>query len=48
MREAARLADAGQLHPRVDPNRFNLNTAEEAYQYVESGDTAGKVVVEVE
>lgn len=48
MREASRLADAGQLHPRVDPNRFSLNTAEEAYQYVESGDTTGKVVVEVE
>ena len=48
MGEAARLADAGQLHLRLDPNRFTLNTAEEAYQYLESGDAGGKVVVEVE
>ncbi|MDR7134390.1 NADPH:quinone reductase-like Zn-dependent oxidoreductase [Lysobacter niastensis] len=48
MREAARLADAGQLRLRIDQNRFTLNTAEEAYQYLESGDAGGKIVVEVE
>jgi NADPH:quinone reductase len=48
MREATRLADAGQLRIRLDANRFTLDTAEEAYQYLESGDAEGKVVVEVE
>ena len=48
MREAARLADAGQLKIRLDPHRFTLETAEEAYQFLESGDARGKVVVEVE
>ena len=48
MREAARLADAGQLKIRLDAHRFTLDTAEEAYQYLESGDAEGKVVVEVE
>lgn len=48
MREAARLADAGKLRPRLDPHRFHLGTAEEAYRYLESGAAVGKVVVEVD
>lgn len=48
MREATRLADAGLLQVRLDPNRFALEAAEEAYQYLESGDAVGKVVVDVE
>lgn len=48
MREATRLADAGLLTVRVDPNLFDLGAAEEAYQYLESGDAVGKVVVDVE
>ena len=47
MREAKRLAESGQLHVRLDPNRFALEAAEEAYQYLESGDANGKVVVDV-
>lgn len=47
MREATRLANAGLLGVRVDPNHFDLGSAEEAYQYLESGDATGKVVVDV-
>lgn len=47
LREAARLADAGQLQLRVDPNAYTLDTAEAAFQYLESGAASGKVVVEV-
>jgi len=47
MREARRLADSGQLRIRLDANRYTLDTAEEAYRYLESGDAEGKVVVEV-
>jgi NADPH:quinone reductase-like Zn-dependent oxidoreductase len=46
--EGARLATAGQLKVRLDANRFALDTAEEAYQYLESGDADGKIVVDVE
>ena len=47
MREATKLADAGLLSVRVDPHQFDLGSAEEAYQYLESGDAIGKVVVDV-
>lgn len=47
LREAARLADAGQLRPRVDPGAFTLETAEAAFRHLESGATSGKVVVEI-
>lgn len=48
LREAARLADAGQLRLRVDAQKFDLDTAEQAYQYLESGAASGKIVVDVE
>lgn len=47
MREAARLADAGMLGPRVDARRFPLEDVEQAYQYLEAGAAGGKVVVQV-
>lgn len=47
LREAARMADAGALRLRVDPRRFTLDTAEAAYQHLQSGAATGKVVVEV-
>ena len=47
MREAARLADAGALKPRVDPTAFSLDTAEHAYHLLETGAANGKVVVDV-
>jgi len=47
LREAARLADAGQLHLRLDATRFALDAAEDAYRHLEQGRTGGKVVVDV-
>jgi NADPH:quinone reductase len=47
MREATKLAEAGELVPLVDERRFTLETAMEAHALVESGKALGKVVVEV-
>ena len=47
LREAARLADAQKLAPRIDPRRFSLATVGEAYQAVEDRTAAGKIVVDV-
>jgi NADPH:quinone reductase-like Zn-dependent oxidoreductase len=47
MREATRLAEAGKLAPILDPRRFTLETATEAHAAVESGDSQGKLVIEV-
>lgn len=47
LREAAQLADAQKLKPRVDPRRFSLATAGDAYQAVEDRSAAGKIVVDI-
>jgi NADPH:quinone reductase-like Zn-dependent oxidoreductase len=47
LHEAARLADARKLRPRVDPRRFSLETVGEAYQAVGAGTTAGKIMVDI-
>ncbi|MGW3242455.1 zinc-dependent alcohol dehydrogenase family protein [Streptomyces sp. NPDC001070] len=47
LREAAALADAGALTPRLDPRRFTLATAAGAHEVVEQGAAEGKVVVDV-
>ena len=47
VREAATLADAGLLTPRLDRRTFHLKTVELAYQAVEERTNAGKVVVTV-
>jgi len=47
LREATRLAEAGQLAPRMDPRRFDLSSAELAYDALTNGTAAGKLVVEV-
>jgi NADPH:quinone reductase-like Zn-dependent oxidoreductase len=46
MREATRLIEAGKVAPRVDPRHFTLSTLGEAYRALESGDAAGKIVVD--
>jgi NADPH2:quinone reductase len=46
LREAARLAEAGKLVPRVDPRHFTPAAVEEAYRAIESG-AAGKIVVDI-
>jgi NADPH2:quinone reductase len=48
MREATRFVEAGSLAPVVDPRRFDLRTAGDAYELVTSGTARVKVVVEVE
>ena len=46
--EAAALADAGLLAPRLDPRAFTLDTADEALDLVGSNGAAGKVAVRVD
>ena len=46
--QAAKLADAGKIKPRVDPRRFTLETVEEAYRAIEEKGTSGKIVVEID
>jgi NADPH:quinone reductase-like Zn-dependent oxidoreductase len=45
--EAAKLAEAGRLSPRVDPRSFDLETVEQAHDAVTGRTAAGKVVVDV-
>lgn len=47
LREATRLAEAGLLAPRLDPRRFDLASAELAYDAIVSGTARGKIVVDV-
>jgi NADPH2:quinone reductase len=47
LREAMRLAEAGQVAPRLDPRRFDLSSAELAYEMLTNGKAAGKLVVEI-
>lgn len=48
LRQAAELADAGQLTPRLDHREFHLETIGDAYDAVESGHRAGKIVITLE
>ena len=48
MRQATKLAEAGKLTPAIDPRRFSLDTIEDAFTAVASGQTSGKVVVEID
>lgn len=45
--EVAKLVDAGDLTPRVDPRRFTLDTVADALRLVGEGTADGKVVVDV-
>jgi NADPH:quinone reductase len=48
MREATRLAEAGQLRPRLDPRRFNLSNVADAHAAIEGRTAQGKIVVDIE
>ena len=48
MREATRLVESGLLRPVVDPRRFTMAQAEQAYELVAAGTARTKVVVEIE
>ncbi|CAB3748684.1 zinc-dependent alcohol dehydrogenase family protein [Paraburkholderia humisilvae] len=47
LREAARLVDSGKLTPCVDPRRFDLGSAESAYQALSDSSARGKLVVDI-
>lgn len=45
--EAAKLVDTGQLTIRLDPQHFSFQEVGAAYKQITSGQTRGKVVIEV-
>lgn len=47
LREATKLAEAGGLVPRLDPQRYGLGDIEAAYQAVADRTAQGKVVIEI-
>lgn len=48
LREATRLAEAGQLMPKLDPRTFDLPTAAEAHALIETRGAEGKLVIDVD
>jgi NADPH:quinone reductase len=48
LREATRLADAGQIRPTLDPRHFNLESVSDAYLAVEKVNATGKVVIDID
>jgi NADPH:quinone reductase len=47
LRQATRLAEAGQLRPVLDPRQFTLHTALAAHEAVEQGTAVIKIVIDV-
>jgi NADPH2:quinone reductase len=47
MREATRLVEADQVKPRIDMRRFDLHSAELAYEALTDGTARGKIVVDI-
>jgi NADPH:quinone reductase len=47
LREAALLAEEGDLVPLVDPRPFSFESVAQAYQLVEAGAARGKIVIDV-
>ncbi|MGE8065906.1 zinc-dependent alcohol dehydrogenase family protein [Pseudomonas sp. NPDC089569] len=47
LRETARLIEAGQLKPLLDPRRFTLQTAEAAHELLLSGAAQGRLIIEI-
>lgn len=48
LRQAAQLAEAGELLPVLDPRHFTLHTVDDAYRAVTDGTGRGKLVVEID
>jgi NADPH2:quinone reductase len=48
LRQAARMAEAGQLAPRLDPRRFHLGEVCEAYRLLKGRGAQGKLVIEID
>lgn len=47
LQAATRLVDAGKLSPVVDPHRFDLHSAEAAYEALGNGTAQGKIVLDI-
>ena len=47
LREATRIVEADQLKPRMDTRRFDLQSAELAYEALTNGTAGGKIVVDI-
>lgn len=47
LREATWLVEAGKLMPNLDPRRFDLRSAEVAYEAISTATARGKIVVDV-
>ncbi|MCF6407088.1 zinc-dependent alcohol dehydrogenase family protein [Chitinophaga filiformis] len=47
LREATRMAEAGQILPLLDPRHFHLQTAEQAHTLIVNRTATGKIVVEI-
>lgn len=48
MREATKLIEAGHIVPKLDPRRFALGDAEAAHALIETRQSKGKLVIEVD
>jgi len=48
LREAARLAESGELAPRLDSRVFTLANVAQAHDLIERGQADGKVVIDIE
>ncbi len=46
LQEIAKIAEAGELKPILDDNKYSLEQAGQAYERLESGKAMGKVVIE--
>lgn len=46
LRELTKIIEAGAVKPLLDEQKFSMEEAGEAYEYLESGNAIGKVVVE--
>jgi NADPH:quinone reductase len=47
MQEATRLADAGKFVPMLDPRRYDLASADQAFAALDKGGATGKIVVDM-
>ncbi|PWV48872.1 zinc-dependent alcohol dehydrogenase family protein [Chitinophaga sp. S165] len=47
LREATRMAEAGQILPLLDPRHFHLKTAEQAHTLIVNRSATGNIVVEI-
>ncbi|KII27428.1 MULTISPECIES: zinc-dependent alcohol dehydrogenase family protein [Pseudomonas] len=47
LRDAARLIEAGDVMPILDPRQFSMETAEASHELLQSGDGQGRLIIEI-